>query len=102
MRLLRQIVKDHNVHRWIRSFLQAVPSLDQVKSGSGSGSWREHTGKTVASPFAPSFGSAVRVDRETPGVALLVSALSPGTSRPRYPMGKEAKLRLLQTASGED
>ncbi len=25
MRLLRQIVKDHNVHRWIRSFLQAIP-----------------------------------------------------------------------------
>src|ERR1700674_1247912 len=36
MRLLRQIVKDHNVHRWIRSFLQ-VPSADHVIGGSGSG-----------------------------------------------------------------
>ena len=33
MRLLRQIVKDHNVHRWIRSFMQAIPALNETKGG---------------------------------------------------------------------
>ena len=50
MRLLRQIVKDHNVHRWIRSFLQAIPSADQVKGGSGSDSWPEPTGRLSDHP----------------------------------------------------
>jgi trehalose-6-phosphate synthase len=101
MRLLRQIVKDHNVHRWIQSFLQAVPSSDQVKGGSGSTSWSELDGATVGPPIALSFGSVVRVDQKMPGVALLASALSPKT-RPRYAMGKDAKLHLLRTAAGED
>jgi trehalose 6-phosphate synthase len=101
MRLLRQIVKDHNVHRWIRSFLQAVPSSDQVKGGWGSASWSELEGATVGPPIASSFGSVVRVDQKMPGVALLASALSPRT-RSRYAMGKDAKLHLLRSAAGED
>jgi hypothetical protein len=100
MRLLRQIVKDHNVHRWIRSFLEAIPSLDQVKGGSGSSSWPEPSGATVASSFASPFGSAVRVDQKMPGVALLASGIAPGR-RSRYAM-KEAKLRFIGTAVGED
>jgi trehalose-6-phosphate synthase len=101
MRLLRQIVKDHNVHRWIRSFLEAIPASDRAQGGSGSGSWPEPTGEAVASPYARSFGSVVRVDQKTPGVALLVSAL-PRSSRPLYAMGKGSKLRILRAAAGED
>ena len=100
MRLLRQIVKDHNVHRWIRSFLEAIPSLDQVRGGSGSDSWPAPSGATAASSFASPFGSAVRVDHKMPGVALLASGIPPGR-RSRYSM-KEAKLRLIGTAVGED
>jgi hypothetical protein len=36
-----------------------------------------------------------------PGVALVASSLSP-RSRPRYAMGKDAKLRLMGSAAGED
>jgi hypothetical protein len=55
----------------------------------------------VGPPIALSFGAVVRVDQKMPGVALLASALSPKT-RPRYAMGKDAKLHLLRTAAGED
>ncbi len=97
MRLLRQIVKDHNVHRWIRSFLQAIPSPDQAKGGAGGDSWSQPAGSRPGSPI----GLAVRLDQKMPGVALVASSLSP-RSRPRYAMGKDAKLRVLGTAAGED
>jgi trehalose 6-phosphate synthase len=97
MRLLRQIVKDHNVHRWIRSFLQALPPSDQVKGGAGGDRWSERAVSAVGSHA----GLAVRVDHKMPGVALIASSLSP-RSRPRYTMGKDAKLRVVGTAAGED
>ena len=100
MRLLRQIVKEHNVHLWIRSFMDAVPAFDPTKGGSGSDSWPEPAGATVGSRFASTFGSAVRVDQKLPGVALLATFNPPGR-RPRYAMN-QAKLRLLRTAAGED
>jgi alpha,alpha-trehalose-phosphate synthase [UDP-forming] len=88
MRLLRQIVKDHNVHRWIRSFLQAIPSAEQTKGGSG-GSFPER------------HGSKERAEQKFPGVALVAAALSP-VARSRYAIGKDAKLRALGSAAGED
>ncbi len=88
MRLLRQIVKDHNVHRWIRSFLQAIPSYGQAKGGPGGGSWSHTT------------GSKVRQDKTMPGVALV--AVPPSVAASRYAMGKDAKLRVLFRAAGED
>ncbi len=93
MRLLRQIVKDHNVHRWIRSFLQAIPSPEQAKGGAGGDSWSRPAGSAI--------GSVVRLDQKMPGVALVATSLSP-RGRPRYAMGKDAKLRVLGTAAGED
>jgi hypothetical protein len=89
MRLLRQIVKDHNVHRWIRSFLQAIPEPVPTKGDPGSDSW-EPAGK-----------STERSRKVMPGVALVAAALSPA-SRPRYAMGRDAKLRVLGSAAGED
>ena len=89
MRLLRQVVKDHNVHRWIRSFLEAIPSSDRTKGGPVGDSW---------SPPAP---SKDRPGQKMPGVALVASALSP-QGRPRYAMGKDAKLRVMGSAAGED
>jgi trehalose 6-phosphate synthase len=89
MGLLRQIVKDHNVHRWIRSFLEAIPSSDRTKGGPVGDSW---------SPPAP---SKDRPGQKMPGVALVASALSP-PGRPRYAMGKDAKLRVMSSAAGED
>ncbi len=93
MRLLRQIVKDHNVHRWIRSFLRAIPPSEPATGGSSGDSLLERG----ASPF----GSTIRVDRKTPGVALLAVALS-APSRPRHAMRKDAKLRVMGSAAGED
>ena len=89
MRLLRQIVKDHNVHLWIRSFLDAIPSFDRTKVGSRGDSWLQTA------------GSEVRQDKTMPGVALVASALPP-RSGARYAMGKDAKLRVLGSAAGED
>ncbi|MGH9553638.1 MAG: trehalose-6-phosphate synthase, partial [Terriglobales bacterium] len=89
MRLLRQIVKDHNVHRWIRSFLQAIPEAVPAKGDPGGDSW-----EPVAKSTEPS-------RKVMPGVALVAAALSPA-SRPRYAMGKDAKLRVLGSAAGED
>jgi trehalose 6-phosphate synthase len=93
MGLLRQIVKDHDVHRWIRSFLQAIPSASETTHGSGGGSWSRRAGSSVV--------SIVRVDQKLPGVALLASVVPP-PGRPRYAMGKDAKLRVMRTAAGED
>ncbi|HYM05466.1 MAG TPA: trehalose-6-phosphate synthase [Terriglobales bacterium] len=97
MRLLRQIVKDHNVHRWIRSFLQAIPSLDHAKGGGGGDSWSQPAG----SQAGPQIGLPVRLDQKMPGVALVATSLSP-RNRSRYAMGRDAKLRVLGTAAGED
>jgi len=97
MRLLRQIVKDHNVHRWIRSFLQALPPSDQAKGDAGGDRWSQRDVSAAGSPV----GLAVRVDPKMPGVALVASALSPRRG-PRYAMGKDAKLRVMGTAAGED
>jgi hypothetical protein len=87
MRLLRQIVKDHNVHRWIRSFMQAIPALNETKGGADRNSWAQTTGLKDRSV------------QKMPGVALVVS---PPSRRPRYEMGKGAKLRVLSRAAGED
>ena len=89
MRLLRQIVKDHNVHLWIRSFLHAIPSFDRTKVVPRGDSWLQTA------------GSEVRQDKTMPGVALVASALPPRSST-RYAMGKDAKLRVLGSAAGED
>lgn len=85
MRLLRQIVKDHNVHRWIRSFMDAIP--DRTK-GAG-GAW---------SRAATSKG---RPETKISGVAIVAAALPP-QGRPHYAIGKDSKLRVLHTAAGED
>jgi alpha,alpha-trehalose-phosphate synthase [UDP-forming] len=89
MRVLRQIVKDHNVHRWIRSFLDAIPSADGAKGSAGGVSWSQTA------------GSKVRQDKTMPGVALVAAALSPA-ARSRYAIGKDAKLRVVSAAAGED
>ena len=95
MGLLRQIVKDHDVHRWIRSFLQAIPIIRRDYEGSGGGS-------AVAARLRLAHRFyCVRVDQKMPGVALLASVL-PSLSRPRYAIGKDAKLRAVGTAAGED
>jgi hypothetical protein len=88
MRLLRQIVKDHNVHRWIHSFLQAIPASSQSKGGAGNDSWSQTA------------GTKVRQDKTLPGVALVAAALSP-RSRPRYAVGRDAKLHVVGSAAGE-
>jgi trehalose 6-phosphate synthase len=63
MRLLREIIKDHNVQRWTRSFLQAADTLDGgAASGSGGASMQHATRKEPPD--------------ETPGVALVAAALS--------------------------
>ena len=88
MRLLRQIVKDHNVHRWISSFLRAIPEPVPAKGDPGGDSWE------------PAAKSTERSRKVMPGVALVAAALSPA-SRPRYAMGKDAKLRVMGSAAGE-
>ena len=99
MRLLRQIVKDHNVHRWIRSFLQAIPSAEPGSSASGS----TESGKADSNSdsWSRSFALKVRADQKMPGVALVASALTQ-RRRPIYAVAKDAKLRVLGTAAGED
>jgi trehalose 6-phosphate synthase len=88
MRLLREIVKEHNVQRWIRSFLQAV--LDAAGSKASD---RDDAG----SPYA----LKLRRDEAMPGVALVATALSSHV-RPRYQIGRDAKLRVIGRAAGED
>ncbi len=84
MRLLRDIVKEHNVHRWIRSFLQAVPSPRSERSSDG--------GDSGSRPSSP--GTAADA---IPGVALVAAGLAPRT---RYHIGRDAKLRVLSAAAG--
>jgi len=88
MRLLREIVKEHNVQRWIRSFLQAV--LDAAGSKASD---RDDAG----SPYA----LKLRRDEAMPGVALVATALSSHV-QPRYQIGRDAKLRAIGRAAGED
>jgi len=42
-----------------------------------------------------------RAQKNMPGVALVATALSPA-SRARYAIGKDAKLRMMGSAAGED
>ena len=90
MRLLREVVKEHNVQRWIGSFLQAMPTAQAVSSKRGAAS-------DLGSPYIFNH----RRDETMPGVALVATALSPG-ARPRYQMGRDTKLRVLGRAAGED
>ena len=76
MRLLRQIVKDHNVHRWIRSFLQAIPASSD----------NERRCRTAIRGRKLRPDKTERRYRSMPGVALVAAALRP--ARPRYEMGK--------------
>ena len=69
MRLLRQIVKEHNVQRWIRSFLQAMPAADAAGSKRGA---------SLDSGFQYTFKS--RRDETMPGVALVATAPTPRSS----------------------
>jgi alpha,alpha-trehalose-phosphate synthase [UDP-forming] len=86
MRLLREIVKEHSVQRWIRSFLQAIPAAEAATSTGGGAS--EAGSRYILKP---------RRDETMPGVALVATAI-----RPRYEMGRDAKLRMLGRAAGED
>jgi alpha,alpha-trehalose-phosphate synthase [UDP-forming] len=81
MRLLREIVKDHSVQRWIRSFLQAIPSAE------------DRLRRRPAPNELP--------DKALPGVALVAAALSPHPS-PKHQMGRDTRLRVTSTAAGED
>ena len=89
MRLLRQIVKEHNVQRWIRSFLEAMPEAESAGS------------KRTTSDSGFQYTFKHRRDETMPGVALVATALYPKV-RPRYEIGSDAKLRVLGRASGED
>jgi alpha,alpha-trehalose-phosphate synthase [UDP-forming] len=89
MRLLRQIVKEHNVQRWIRSFLEAMPEAEAAGSKRG------------ASDSGFQYTFKHRRDETMPGVALVATALQPRV-RPRYQIGSDAKFKLLGKASGED
>ena len=82
MRLLRQIVKEHNVQRWIRSFLEAMPEAESAGS------------KRAASDSGFQYTFKHRRDETMPGVALVATALYPRV-RPRYEIGSDAKLRVL-------
>jgi len=62
MRLLRDIVKDHNVQRWARSFMQAASGVKEEKAKNGNGG--THTSNSKEPP------------PETPGVALVAASLS--------------------------
>lgn len=61
MRLLREIVRDHNVQRWARSFLHAAGAFSDVAKAGNGGNGNQHPKKGEGPP-------------ETPGVALVASA----------------------------
>jgi alpha,alpha-trehalose-phosphate synthase [UDP-forming] len=89
MRLLRDIVKDHSVQRWIRSFLQAIPAT----AGSGP--------KSMAASHSESLSMSRQCSDVMPGVALVATALAPYV-RPRYRNGRVAKPHVMATAAGDD
>jgi len=88
MRLLRGIVKDHNVQRWARSFLQAGASRGEdeqtKKSGDGSSS--------------PSATSSKGAPQPPPGVALVAAALPPRAPGHQPPF----RARGAGSAQGDD
>ena len=91
MQLLSQIVKEHNVQRWTRSFLQAAASTRVTPTVSTSGS--SSTSERIAAAGPPD---------ETPGVALVASAVpSPAILNSRLTWGSRFP-RSLGTASGDD
>ena len=89
MRLLREIVKDHSVQRWIRSFLQAIPAT------AAGGSKGRVPGDSELDP------TSRRPPVSMPGVALVAAAGSP-RARLRYQNGRETKLRVMASAAGDD
>jgi trehalose 6-phosphate synthase len=64
MRLLREIVRDHNLSRWTRSFVQAIASLDVEKTTPRNG------GSSAQEP-AP-----LQPRDQTPGIALIAAPSS--------------------------
>jgi len=60
MRLLRNIVKEHDVHRWARSFLQAAALLAKATPGGGP-------------PPGPRLVDSKKPRQDVPGVALVAS-----------------------------
>ena len=88
MRLLRNIVKDHNVQRWARSFLQAalLPETEcqLIKSGNDGSS---STLKIRKQPTG-----------EIPGVALVAASI--GTRPGQYSDGYT--MRRIGSAHGDD
>src|SRR6266705_1102847 len=83
MRLLRDIIKDHNVQRWARSFLQAAAALDGA-STSGSGG-------------ASSESNLKEPPQQTHGVALVAAAFSR-----RRPHDTTIALRKTGSLQGAD
>src|SRR5205814_4755548 len=84
MRLLREIVKEHSVQRWIRSFLQAVPSIESEREKVGAIPVRKQP-----------------LERIMPGVAL-VASMVPSHRTPKYQIGRDTKLHVISRAAGED
>jgi trehalose 6-phosphate synthase len=88
MRLLREIVRDHNLQRWTRAFLQAVASLGaEVPAARNGATSREGSGLSGPSDH-------------TPGLALIAAA--PSLMRERYLMGFENSRRAAAGAFGND
>jgi alpha,alpha-trehalose-phosphate synthase [UDP-forming] len=87
IRLLRDIVRDHSLERWTRSFLQALTSVEVAKPTSDNGG-------------SSTQGSPKPLPGETPGVALVaVAALSP--RRQRYLFNRYS-LQNFGAAVGDD
>jgi hypothetical protein len=86
MRLLRTIVKDHNVHRWARSFLQAAGPLETELTKSSKGG---------ASPILM---IRKQPSGEIPGVALVAASM--GTRQGQYSAGHS--IRRIGSAHGDD
>ena len=86
IRLLREIVRDHNLQRWTRSFLQALSAVEVEKQSSGNG------GSSLPS-------SSKQLPGETPGVALVAAAFS--SRRQRYLLHRYS-LQDFGAAVGDD
>jgi len=67
MRLLREIVKNHNIHRWTSSFLAAAaPPTEAAAAAAGEGNSSDNNHQKSSSNH----------DKGTPGVALVARALT--------------------------
>jgi trehalose-6-phosphate synthase len=86
MRLLRTIVKDHNVHRWARSFLQAAGPLETELTKSSKGG------------SSPILTIRKQPSGEIPGVALVAASM--GVRRGQYAAGHS--IRRIGSAHGDD